>query len=409
MLKKALHDWVFWARTDQLPPKTTDWTTWLVLGGRGAGKTRTGAEWIQAQVRQGVRRLALVGETYEDAREVMIAGPSGLCATGYPEEKPSYEPSRHRLVWPNGAQAHVFSADDPEGLRGFQFEAAWADELCKWRQPEEAWSNLQLGLRLGDRPRQVVTTTPRPMALLKKLMGHKTTALTQASTYANRENLAEAFFTEIAETYAGTTLGRQELMGELVEDRAGALWSWEMIEAARVQTPPPLSRIVVALDPPVTSGPEADECGIIVAGTTGEGAEKQAFILADGSSSGLSPAAWAARGVALLHQYKADRLVAEVNQGGDLVEQMIRLADPEAPFRAVRATRGKIVRAEPIAALYERGRIKHVGAFPTLEEQMTQFTGDPGEGSPDRLDALVWALTDLMLGPHGHGPAIRTL
>lgn len=408
-LRQAIHGWDFWARADQKAPSGNEWTTWLILGGRGAGKTRSGAEWITAQVQAGARRLALVGETYEDVREVMITGPSGLMAVGFPEHRPTYEPSRHRLHWPCGAEAHIFSAEDPEGLRGHQFEVAWSDEVGKWRQADDAWSNLQLGLRLGDRPRQVVTTTPRPLPLLKKLLEDKRTVTSRASTYRNKGHLADTFLTEIASTYEGTRLGRQELLGELVEDCAGALWYWDMIEGARVTTVPPLSRVVVAVDPPVTSGPDADECGIIVAGVTGEGREKTAYVLHDGSVAGLSPAAWAARAVAVADTHKADRIVAEVNQGGDLVEELIRLADPQAAFSAVRATRGKLVRAEPIAALYERGRVRHVGAFPDLESQMTSFTGTGREASPDRLDALVWALSFLMLGPVSDGPSIRSL
>ncbi|WOI53989.1 DNA-packaging protein [Parvularcula sp. LCG005] len=405
----AIYDWTLWARDDQLPdPQKTDWTTWLLMGGRGAGKTRAGAEWLAAQVRGGAARVALVGETYEDAREVMIDGPSGLCAIGNPAERPVYEASRHRLSWPSGAIGHVFSAEDPEGLRGFQFEAAWADELCKWRQAEQVWSNLQLGLRLGDRPRQVVTTTPRSMPLMKRLLADRRTLVSRATSFDNKAHLAEAFFTEIASTYEGTALGRQELYGEMVEDRAGALWSWQMIEAARIANAPPLDRIVVAIDPPVTSGPDADECGIIVAGVAGEGAARTAYVLADGTVHATSAAMWAERAVALYHAHGADRMIAEVNQGGDLVEEMIRLADPAVPIRQVRATRNKMVRAEPVSALYEKGRVRHVGEFAALESQLTAFTGTGREKSPDRLDALVWALTDLMLG-HQQQPAIRVL
>lgn len=403
-----IHEWAFWARPDQLPPTKTDWTTWLVLGGRGAGKTRTGAEWIAAQVKAGAQHVAIVGETYEDAREVMIAGPSGLCAIGDPASRPVYEPSRHRLSWPNGAEGHVFSADDPDGLRGFQFEASWADEICKWRQPDAAWSNLQLGLRLGDRPRQVVTTTPRPFPLLKRLMEHPSTTVTRSTTYDNKGHLASAFLDEIATIYEGTALGRQELLGELIEDQDGALWTWGMIEAARVQDAPALSRIVIAVDPPVTSGPEADECGLIIAGLRDEEGRSVGYVLRDASVAGLSPRGWAARAVSLYHQYKADRLVVEVNQGGDLVEQIIQLEDPNIAIRKVRASRGKMVRAEPIAALYEQGRVRHAGTFPKLEDQLTSYIGQVGEVSPDRLDALVWALTDLMLSPQ-LTPSIRSL
>lgn len=408
-LNRAMYEWAFWARPDQQAPTQKDWTTWLILGGRGAGKTRTGAEWITQKVRDGIERIALVGETYEDVREVMIDGPSGLCAVGYPEARPTYEPSRHRLIWPSGAKAHVFSAEDPEGLRGHQFEAAWSDEIGKWRMDYATWHNLQLGLRLGDRPRQVVTTTPRPTKLIKSLLDNPSTVTSRASTYRNRGHLADAFLSQIASAYEGTRLGRQELLGEVLEDRAGALWRLSMIDAARIGHAPPLDRIVVAVDPPVSTGPDADECGIIVAGCVGAGATQLAYVLHDGTVKGMSPTGWARQVATIMADFKADRIVAEVNQGGDLVTQMLRLAAPCAPVRSVRATRGKTVRAEPIAALYEQGRVKHVGHFPQLEDQMTQFTGHSSDASPDRLDALVWALTDLMMGASGTGPAIRSL
>jgi phage terminase large subunit-like protein len=428
--------WMSHAHKHQIEP-AGDWTTWLILGGRGAGKTRAGAEWIRALVADGAandgsavsdgsavrhtaRAIALVAETYADAREVMIEGPSGLCAVAADLSRPTYEPSRRRLVWPNGAVAYAFSAEDPDGLRGYQFDAAWADELCKWRYPEETWSNLQLALRLGKRPRQIATTTPRPMVLIKRLIAAATTTLTRASSYANRANLSEAFFTEIAAAYEGTALGRQELLGEIVDDVIGALWSWNMIEASRISHYPPLSRIVVAVDPPATSGPDADECGILVAGIGEVNDERVAYVLADRSAPGLSPRQWAERAVAAFHEYEADRIVVEVNQGGEMVKAVIAQVDAAAPVKSVYATRGKRLRAEPIAALYEQGRVRHVGAFPALEDQMTSYTGAPsrtgntgaarGTGkSPDRLDALVWALTDLMLNPAAPRPGVRRL
>ena len=404
--RKRSWDWLDWARLDQQEPEG-DWTTWLLLGGRGAGKTRAGAEWVRAQVEAGTRRVALVAQDFEDAREVMIEGESGLRAVCPPWSRPAYEPSRHRLVWPNGAVAHVFSAQDPEGLRGYQHEAAWSDEVAKWPDAEGAWSNLQLGLRLGARPRQVVTTTPRPTPFLKGLMEAGTTAVSRASTYDNAANLAPAFLTEIARVYEGTRLGRQELMGEVVEDHAGALWTWDAIEGARVGAAPPLDRVVVAVDPPASVGADADECGIVVAGVAGEGDARTAYVLADGSCQGLSPAGWGARAAALYAEHGADRLVAEVNQGGAMVEAIVRGADPAVAYRPVHATRGKRVRAEPVAALYERGRVQHVGAFPELEDQMTRWAGlGP---SPDRLDALVWALTELMLGAGTPRPTVWTL
>ena len=412
-MEEADHDWNTLGRDDQKPPPDHwRWTTWLVMGGRGAGKTRTGAEWVRrivALFAQGYRaRIALVAESYADAREVMIEGPSGIRAVEKRCDRPDYIASRRMLQWPSGAEAYCFSAEDPEGLRGFQFDAAWADEVCKWRYPEETWSNLQLALRVGANPRQTVTTTPRPMALLKRLMKGETTVLTQASSFENKENLSEAFFTEVVAVYAGTKLARQELHGELIEDIDGALWIWDMVEAARISAAPELDRIVVAIDPPATAGPDADECGIVVAGAAEAFNGKTGFVLADRSAGGLSPRQWAERAVAAYHEFEADRIVVEVNQGGDMVRAIIGQVDPSVPVREVRACRGKRLRAEPVASLYERGLVRHVGAFSALEDQMTSFTGERGK-SPDRLDALVWALTELLLQKPAPEPSVRRL
>jgi phage terminase large subunit-like protein len=337
----------------------------------------------------------------------MIEGPSGLRAVAHPQERPHFEPSRRRLVWPSGAEARLFSAEDPDGLRGYQFDAAWGDELCKWRYAEETWSNLQLALRLGPRPRQVMTTTPRPTTLLKRLIAARTTARSHASTYENAAHLAPAFLAEIAAEYEGTALGRQELWGEIVEDIEGALWTWEMIEAARVPAPPAdLARIVVAVDPPVSAGPDADECGVIVAGVDRDTGEAIAYVLADWSLRG-SPRAWAERAVAAYTEYEADRIVVETNQGGDMARAVIEQVDAAVPVRDVRATRGKRLRAEPVAALYERRRVRHVGAFAALEDQMTSFTGAASDKSPDRLDALVWAVSELMFRPRTREPRVK--
>lgn len=396
--------WRFWARPDQLAPDGA-WTTWLVLGGRGAGKTRAGAEWIRGLVKQNAAgRIALVGETLGDVREVMIDGSSGLRALTR-ADRPRYETSRKRLLWPNGAVAQAFSASEPESLRGPQFDAAWADEVAKWRYAEAAWDMLQFGLRLGERPRQVVTTTPRPVPILKRLLADETSVVTRASTYANRANLADAFFRSVITRYEGTRLGRQELDAELIEDNPDALWSRELIDATRVRAAPELVRIVVAVDPPATSGPNADECGIVVAGVDSEGG---AFVLDDRSMGGLTPLTWASRAAKAYRDHDADRIVAESNQGGEMVSTIMRQVMPQASLRLVRATRGKWLRAEPIAALYERGQVAHVGAFARLEDQMCDFV--PGASkSPDRLDALVWALTDLMLGKEGGAPKVRRL
>lgn len=412
----AEHDWRRLAHPYQRPTENDDWTVWLLLGGRGAGKTRAGAEWVRAFVRERREpaRVALVSETYADGREVMIEGTSGLSHIGPAEERPVYEPSRRRLYWPmNGSVAYVFSSEDPDGLRGHQFHAAWSDELCKWRYAEETWSNLQLALRLGARPRQAATTTPRPTALLKRLIAAAGTQLSRATTYDNAANLSRTFLDEIAAAYEGTSLGRQELLGELVEDVAGALWTRRMIDLARLSVPQgfaaTLDRIVVAVDPPATSGEDADECGILIAGRlAGEDHQAaRAFVLADRSAGGLSPRQWAERAVAAYHEFKADRMVVETNQGGEMVREIVRGVDPAVSVREVHATRGKRVRAEPVAALYEQGLVRHVAAFPKLEDQMTSFTGSGG-ASPDRLDALVWALTDLMLRREA-APGVRRL
>ncbi|MEO0674656.1 MAG: terminase family protein [Pseudomonadota bacterium] len=406
--------WEVQRRPDQTPPRDDHWTTWLLLGGRGAGKTRAGAEWINRLADESPLyppvRLALIAQSYGDAREVMIEGASGVRSVGHSALRPSYEVSRRRLTWPSGAVAYCFSAEDPDGLRGYQFDAAWADEVCKWRYPDETWSNLQLALRLGQRPRQMVTTTPRPMALLRRIMAAKTTIISRASSYDNRANLADAFFSEIASAYEGTKLGRQELLGEIIDDLEGALWTWKLIEAARISAAPELDRIVVAIDPPAGAGPDADECGIIVAGLATVADVKTGFVLADRSVGGLSPAQWGMRVAMAYEDYQADAIVIETNQGGEMARHVLKSIDAALPVQTVFATRGKHVRAEPVAALYEQGRVRHVGAFPKLEDQLTTFTGlSSGRGnSPDRLDALVWALTDLLVNSVPGQPGIRT-
>jgi phage terminase large subunit-like protein len=396
-------------RGDQAPPEG-DWLTWLLLGGRGAGKTRTGAEWIRgvavgdSRLEGGkVKRIALVGETFADVREVMIEGVSGLLAVHGRWERPQWYPARRLLVWRNGVRAHAFSSEDPEGLRGPQFGAAWADELAKWRHAEMVWDMLQFGLRLGTRPRQVVTTTPRPTPLLRRLIADGSTVVSRATTRDNLANLAPAFLTRVVGRYAGTRLGRQELDGEMIEDRADALWRRSDIETLRLAVRPPLARIVVAVDPPATR--RSGRCGIVAAGVDRDGT---GYVLADATLAAVRPTEWAARAVALYRRLEADALVAEVNQGGDMVASVIREVDASVPVREVRATRGKWLRAEPVAALYAQGRVHHVGPLPELEDEMADFgiDGLSAGRSPDRLDALVWALTALMLDETG-APRVR--
>jgi len=394
-----LHHWRFWARPDQLPPPGR-WTSWLLLGGRGAGKTRAGAEWVRSRVEGRTPlapgrccRVALIGETLLAAREVMVEGPSGLRAIAPSDTRPTYVASRHILVWPNGAIAQLFSAERPESLRGPQFDLAWCDELAKWRHDEATWDMLQFGLRLGRQPQQAVTTTPRPTRLLKRLLRDKRCVVSRAATRANAAHLAPGFLEEIMVRYEGSRLGRQELDAELIEDVPGALWSPAELDEQRVEAAPALQRLVVAVDPPASSGPKADRCGVIVAGRSADGA---AYVLEDASVQGLSPSAWAAHVAAVYRRHRADRLVAEINQGGDLIQEVVLQAARDMAFRPVRATRGKWVRAEPVAALYERGLVHHVGRMRALEDEMCRYDGSGG-ASPDRMDALVWALTDLML------------
>ncbi|HEX3430493.1 MAG TPA: terminase family protein [Rhizomicrobium sp.] len=391
-------DWSLHARANQLPPPG-DWTIWLLLAGRGFGKTRAGAEFVKAEVEGGrARRVALVTSTAADGRDVVVEGESGLLAIGSPWCFPQYEPSKRRLTWPNGAIATLYSAEEADRLRGPQHDLLWADELAAWCDPA-AWDQAMFGLRLGKRPRAVVTTTPRPVKIIRELLAREgqDVVVTRGTSYENRENLAPAFFAEIVRRYQNTRLGRQELDAEVLDDVPGALWTREWIDNARVErAPEDLTRVVVAIDPAVTSGEDADETGIVVAGV----ATDHAYVLAD-LSGRLAPHEWAARAVAAYHRHKADCIVAEVNNGGEMVEAVIRQVDPNVSFKSVHASRGKVTRAEPAAALYEQGRAHHVGMFAQLEDQMCALTSDFDRKragySPDRADALVWALTTLCI------------
>nr|WP_320144841.1 terminase family protein [uncultured Cohaesibacter sp.] len=413
-LRRLVYDWELWARPDQLPPEG-DWISWLVLGGRGAGKTRTGAEWVKALVQgrmpfatQPYGRIALIGETLQDARDVMVEGVSGLLAIHDTRDRPNWRPSRRRLEWPNGAVAQIFSAEDPESLRGPQFDAAWGDELAKWRHAEATWDMLQFGLRLGQKPRQILTTTPKPTPLLKRLMADPSVAISHAPTRANLANLAPGFLDTIVRRYEGSRLGRQELDGELIEDRADALWKRDQLDRLRIDDPPAiLSRIVVAIDPPATSGKSADACGLVVAGLDAEGL---CYILRDSTLANASPTAWANKAIALYNRFEADCVVAEVNQGGEMVTTILGNIDATVPVRPVRATRGKYLRAEPVSALYEQGRVRHVGNMAELEDEMCDFglDGLTSGKSPDRLDAMVWAVTHLCLSDRSQ-PKVRAI
>ncbi|MEM9853387.1 MAG: terminase family protein [Pseudomonadota bacterium] len=411
--------WEFWAHDHLFAPEG-EWRSWIVLGGRGAGKTRAGAEWVRSEVEGPMpldpgraKSVALVGETYDQARDVMVFGESGIIACCPPDRRPHWHASRRQLEWPNGAVAKCYSATDPEALRGPQFDCAWADEIAKWPKAEDAWSNLQFALRLGPSPRAVVTTTPRNSKVLRALMETPSTVKTQAPTEANRAYLASSFLEEVRARYANSRLGRQELDGVLLDEIDGALWSRETLENVGIDIRPSVDRIVVAVDP--AASVEGDACGIIVVGCQMEGppVDWRAYVLADRSVERGTPLSWAQAACDAARDFDADRIVAEVNQGGAMVEAMIRQIDPMIAYSGVHATRGKAARAEPVAALYEQGRVRHVRGLTALEDQMAQMTvtGFQGKGSPDRVDALVWALSDAMLEParRWKSPRVRGL
>ncbi len=390
-----LYDWSFWARPKQLPPEG-DWSVWLVRTGRGWGKTRVGAEWVRQQ-KETVGRIALVAPTAAAARDIMVEGESGIIACSPPWDLPKYEPSKRRVTWRNGAIATLYSADEPDRLNGPQHGAAWCDELGVWRRAQDAWDMLQFGLRLGDHPRVVITTTPKPTKVIRDLSARADIVMTTAHTFENLHNLAPSFRAAIVGRYEGTRLGRQELGGELLMDTPGALWQREMIDNLRVESAPQgMVRVVTAVDPAMTFGENANMTGIITAGVDDRG---HAYILRD-STLRASPEQWRFRVVTDYVELRADRIIGEVNNGGDLVEANLRTANQAISYKAVHASRGKRTRAEPIAALYEQGKVHHVGGFAELEDQMCNFTPDArysDSDSPDRVDALVWALTELML------------
>jgi phage terminase large subunit-like protein len=417
-LEALVHSWLVCAHDCQLVPIDLHARTLLLLGGRGAGKTRTGAEWVNAAVRgiapyfavgEKHRRIALVGESFADVREVMIDGPSGICSLDRRRfEPPRFEAGRRRLVWPNGAVAQMFSSEDPESLRGPQFEAAWCDEVGKWKNAEATFDMLQFGLRLGRQPRQIITTTPRPTPLMRRLLADPDMVLLRMRSGDNADNLARGFLAAMEARYGRSRLGRQELEGELVEDREDALWSRDQVEKAFLATPPAaeeLRRIVVAVDPPASARKTSDACGIVAAALDENG---RVVVLADESLRAAKPLDWAGRAVTLYHRLKADCLLAEVNQGGDMVAAVIRGVDPNIAVKAVRAQRGKWLRAEPVAAAYQQKRVFHAGRFAELEDELCDFgpNGLSSGRSPDRLDALVWAVTEL-LPRWGAEPRIR--
>lgn len=406
------HTWTVWARQAQLPPEGA-WRVWLVLAGRGFGKTRAGSEWVQAvAARNGEARIALVAASLAEARAIMVEGESGLRRIATPGQEPHYESSLRRLTWPSGAQATLYSAGEPEALRGPQHSHCWADELAKWDnaggRAVAAWDNLSLGLRLGPDPRVMVTTTPRDVPLLRRLLDDPDTVVTRGTTFDNGANLPHAYLQAMRRGFGTSQLGRQELYGELLLDREGALWTRALLASCRVDAPaPPPVRTVIGVDPPASAA--GDACGIVVCALDAQG---MARVLADASVGRARPERWARAVAAAAQAWRADRVVAEANQGGAMVASVLRAADVSLPLRLVHARTGKSARAEPVAALYEAGRVRHAGLFAALEDQLCGLLvggGYDGPGrSPDRADALVWALTDLCLGPRA-APRVRAV
>lgn len=393
-----LFDWEFWARPEQLEPDDPDWRVWMMLAGRGFGKTRSGAEWVRDQItNHGRRNVALVGPTAADTRDVMVEGISGILAVSPPWAKPKYEPSNRKVTWPNGAECHLYSAEEPDRLRGPNHDGAWADELAAWKYIEETWDNLEFGLRVGDNPRVVVTTTPKPKAKLREILKDRDTRFVTGSTFANEANLAPSFIKRLKRKYEGTRTGRQELYAELLEEAEGSLWkrSWFEEPGFYVPAPPPMLRVVVAIDPQAgeADNEAAAETGIVVAGY---GVDRKGYVLSD-LSARLGPNDWARVACEARKLHKGDRIVAEINNGGAMVGATVRTVEKNVPFKAVSASRSKQARAEPISALYEQHRVHHCGPFPALEDQCCNWEPMSGAASPDRLDALVWALTDLMM------------
>lgn len=412
-LEELQHTWEFWARPQQLEPAGKDWNTWFINAGRGFGKTRAGVEWVRQKVKKGHKRIAAVAATNSDIERVMVKGESGFLNVCWKGDKtirgadmgfPEYSPTKRALTWANGAQVQFFSAEEPERLRGPQFEFAWCDELAAWNKDMDTWDMLQFCMRLGKHPRIMITTTPKPTKLVRKILKDPKTIITTGSTFDNADNLASTYLTAVKASYEGTRLGKQELYAEVLEEAEGALWTTEMLDSCQVDRAdvPDLNRIVVAIDPAITANAESDMTGIVVAGIDVNGI---VYVLGDYTEK-LSPQGWASKAISLYNQWEADRIVAEKNQGGEMVRRTLEVEDETVPIKLVHASRGKMARAEPVSALYERGLVKHVrnpedGA--NLEELETQMrTWEPlgSIGSPDRLDALVWAVTNLALGSY---------
>ena len=397
------YNWEFWARPEQLEP-TGDWNAWLALAGRGWGKTRAGAEWVRHRIKKGDKIVHCVAPTKGDVRRVMVEGDSGLLNVCWKGDKtyrgkhigfPIWSPTNNTLTWDNGSKAVFFSAEDPERLRGPQAYSAWTDELCAWRNAQETWDMMMFGLRLGRKPQVFITTTPKTTKLLRNIISDPKTVISKGSTFDNAANLADTFLDAVKKTYEGTRLGRQELYAEILDEASGALWNRELLFKCEIDRDevPPLSRIVVSVDPAVTNKTDSDMTGMVVAGIDQEGT---AYVLEDHTDH-YSPKEWAAKAIELYHEHMADRIVAERNQGGDMVRHTLQTEDENVPIKLVHASRGKMARAEPVSALYEQGKVRHVKGLNDLEDQMVQWEPLGSIGSPDRLDAMVWALTDLSL------------
>lgn len=406
------YTWRFWARPNQLSPVSTldgkPWNNWLILAGRGFGKTRAGTEWCREQVKKGKRHIIAVAATNSDIERVMVKGESGflsICWKGDKTDKgvemgfPDWSPTKRTVTWANGAQVTFFSAEEPERLRGPQGDAAWCDELCAWNRDRDTWDMLGFTLRLGKHPQICITTTPKPTKLLKEILANKNTVVTSGSSYENSANLAESFITKMKQEIEGSRLGRQEIFAEILDEAAGALWSREILAKAEVDIPDKvefaktLNRVIVSVDPAITANEESDMTGIIVAGIDVNGT---CFVLEDATDK-FTPEGWASKAVELYVKYSADRIVAERNQGGEMVRHTLKTIDETVPIRLVHASRGKFARAEPVSSLYEREKVKHAKGLDDLEDQMVEWEPLGSIGSPDRLDALVWAITDLAL------------
>jgi len=387
------YDWHTWARPKQLPPPG-DWYVWLLMAGRGFGKTRTGSGWAHERAIAQPREIAFIARTPADARDFMIEGPGGIIQNTHPDDTPLYEPSKRRLTWKNGSVATIFSDENPDQLRGFSGDTAWIDEFAKFKHPQEVWDNLQFGMReAGGEPRIFISTTPRPLRILHQIKEMANCVTVTGSSYENKSNLHPLWFKDVLSRYEGTRIGRQEIYAEILTDNPDALWKREDIEKHRVTDYPTLTRIVVAIDPQAKNNPDSAETGIVVAGIAPNG---HGYVL-DDLSLKATPDGWAKEAISGYHKYQGDRVIGEANNGGDMVEYTVRTIEPNIPFSQVHASRGKQARAEPVSALYEQGKVHHVGCFPDLEDQMCEWV--PGDTSPDRLDALVWALTELMIEP----------